>query len=148
MIMIIWIIITPLMIIQWWSWWSWWKLYIAQETMTAEAITLWSLEADDNLDDYFLDFNHTTANYSMMIMLVMMTMIYSSGDNDCRGDYLVIPRGWGGTSPNNKAFGRDRYFDIIMILMMILMELMIPQWGARNNLWNALLLRLGRNQSQ
>jgi len=31
------------------------------------------------------------------------------GDNDCRGDYLVIPRGWGGTSLNNKAFGKDRY---------------------------------------
>ena len=31
------------------------------------------------------------------------------GDADCRSDFLVIPRGWGGTSPNNRDFGRDRW---------------------------------------
>ena len=48
-----------------------------------------------------------------------------SGDNDCRGDYLVIPRGWGGTSPNNKAFGRDRSFEILIIMKIMVMMIMM-----------------------
>jgi hypothetical protein len=30
------------------------------------------------------------------------------GDVDCRGDYVYIPNGWGGSDINNMKFSRDR----------------------------------------
>ena len=30
------------------------------------------------------------------------------GDTECRGDYVLVPGGWGGTNLNNQRFTRDR----------------------------------------
>merc|ERR1712048_1015583 len=31
------------------------------------------------------------------------------GDSECQNDFLLIPGGWGGSDPQNKAFSRDRF---------------------------------------